>query len=398
MAPLLHLEIAHSTPHEWESHDARHRTHGQPDPVIITNRPLGIGYLSDFAPRKLGTGEGRVIAFAHEAARRGHAFTLFGREPLHSVVRASLQEAGAEWQPLASLEASPVAAGRRLAREFDVLQLNMIPPRSPAAIAAAVAVPARVLFVDRVSGLATGDHPRSLPFRLLDRLTMSRVHELAGITEYVRARAARRFGLPRHRTRVIHNGVDESRFHPPLLPRPSAPIEIACVANLIPEKGVEVLFRALAQLRGEWRVSVVGDGPERTALEGVADRVGISRRVRFLGLRDDVPELLRAAHILVHPAVWQEALGNTILEGMSSGCAVIASATGGIPELFRDGIEGFLVPPNDDAALAARLQRCADDPELRAHLGANARSRVLKDFTLARSIHRHLDWIEAAAR
>lgn len=362
-----------------------------------TTRPLRIGYLSDFAPRKLGTGEGRVVAFAREAARRGHSFTLFSREPVHAEVRASLQEAGADWQPLSSLEVSPIAAGRRLARDFDVLQLNMIPPRSRAAIAAALAVPARVLFVDRVSGAAAGDRPRVLPWRLLDRITMARVHALAGITEYVRARAARRFGLSGSRTRVIYNGVDEHRFRPPSVPRPSAPFAIACVANLIAEKGVDVLVRALAKLAGDWRLTVIGDGPERTALEDLARCLGIAEKVRFLGLRNDVPDLLRDSHVLVHPAVWREALGNTILEGMASQCTVIASATGGIPELLRDGVEGMLVPPNDEVALAACLRQCEADPTLRERLGVNARARILRDFTLAHSIEHHLDWIEAAA-
>jgi len=337
------------------------------------------------------------MALAREAARRGHGITLFTREPVHPEVRASLQEAGADWRPLSSLETSAMEAGRRLARDFDVLQLNMIPPRSPAAIAAALAAPAQVLFVDRVSGGAEEDRPRSLPMRLLDRITMARVQEVAGITEYVRARAARRFGLSERRTRVIYNGVDEYRFHPPSVSRPSAPLQIACVANLIAEKGVDVLLRSVARLAGDWRLTVIGDGPERTVLELLARDLGIADKVRFLGLRDDVPDLLRDSHILVHPAVWREALGNTVLEGMASQCAVIASATGGIPELIRDGVEGMLVPPNDEAALAACLRRCEDDPALRERLGVSARARILRDFTLASSIERHFDWIEAAA-
>jgi glycosyltransferase involved in cell wall biosynthesis len=83
---------------------------------------------------------------------------------------------------------------------------------------------------------------------------------------------------------------------------------------------------------------------------------------------------------------------------MSCQCAVIATATGGIPELLRDGIEGLLVPPNDAPALTACLRRCAEDPAFRGRLGVAGRARVLERFTLGESIGHHLDWIEAAAR
>ena len=363
----------------------------------MSPRSLRLAYLSNFIARKLGTGEGRLIAFARGARARGHHLTVFGRTPVHREVEAALQDAGANWEPIDRLAQAPWSAGRDLAARFDVIKLNMVPPRSKLAFAANLAWPARVLFVDRVSG-GMEEPPFNPASWLLDGFTMFRVSEVAGISEYVRARAARRFRLPPERTLVIHNGVDTDRFRPPARPLDQGPLMLVVVANLIPQKGVDVLLRAAARLPLDvWQLRVVGDGPEEQGLRRLAGELGIARRVEFTGLRDDVPDLLRDADIAVHPARWQEALGNTVLEAMATGLPVVASGTGGIPELLEDGVDGLLVPPGDQAALTGALERLVFDPALRARLGAAARSRVLRDFTLEASVARHLDWCERSA-
>lgn len=362
--------------------------------------PIRIAYFSNFSPRKLGSGEDRIVQFARMARARGHSFTLFGRTPVHPDVSEALAGAGAAWRPLDELEGRPFRAGRRLAREFDVLELNMIAPRSSAALAAYLAIPAVVLFVERVSGPPVGEEGRRTPLHwLADHATMMRVRQVAGITEYVRHRAQRRFGLPRDRTCTIYNGVDTSRFRPATrVAAPSGPLRILAVASLIREKGIDVLLRAAARMRHRNRVvRVVGVGPERTRLDALVDSLGIASDVAFLGLRDDVPELMRDADVFVHPAIWQEALGNVVLEAMASGLYTIASRVGGIPELMTHEVEGVLVDAGDVEGLAAALDQAAVDPEARGRFGAAARSRVERDFTLERSLIRHLDWCETVA-
>jgi glycosyltransferase involved in cell wall biosynthesis len=309
----------------------------------------------------------------------------------------ALQAEGAAWEPIRQLAARPWAGGRDFARRFDVLQLNMVDPRSRLALAAALAWPARVIFVDRVSGGVEEPRP-SLARTLRDRVTMARVAGVVGISEYVRARAQRRFGLPPGRSVTIHNGVDVLRFRPRDAERRPGPLRVVVVANLIPEKGVGVLLEAIGRLREvELSLDVIGDGPEHGILEARAQALGVADRVRFVGLRDDVPELLREADVAVHPARWQEALGNTVLEAMATGIPLVASRVGGIPELLADGSEGLLVTPGEPEPLAAALRRLAGDPSLRARLGAAARARVLREFTLERSVQRHLDLCERLA-
>jgi glycosyltransferase involved in cell wall biosynthesis len=210
-----------------------------------------------------------------------------------------------------------------------------------------------------------------------------------------------RFGLPPERTCTIYNGVDVERFSPSerAVEGDEGGLQLLAVSALIREKGIDLLLRALAALGDvPWRLAVAGDGPARGTLMDLAKNLGIADRTRFLGLRDDVPGLLRTADIFVHPAIWQEALGNTVLEGMAAGCAVVASRVGGIPELARHGEEALLVEPTNVRELSDTLLRLAADPALRRRLGRAARARVVKDFSLASSISRHLDCCEAAVR
>lgn len=361
---------------------------------------MRIAYLADFSPRKLGTGENRMVAFARAGLERGHQVSLFSRQPVHPDVAAALADCGAIWERLDGVERSPWAAGRRMARDFDVVQLNKIPPRGRAALAAYAAWPARVLFVDRVSrGTQDGESTVSSSRRWLDRMTVARIHQYAGISEYVRHSAMQRFSLPERRTVTIYNGVDTDRFHPPIDERPACKVaHIIVVANLIAEKGVDVLIRAMARLKSlDWQLDVVGDGPLSRELQALCTQLGILDRVSFLGLRDDVPELLRRADVAVHPATWGEAFGNTVAEAMASGCCLVASRTGAIPEIATDGEHALLVEPGNVSALSLAVQRVLEDPELRRALGAAARTRVVEQFSLPRYIDRQLDWCEAAA-
>ena len=368
---------------------------------MTVRRGVRIAYLADFSPRKLGTGETRFIALAREAEARGHSLTVFCRPPVHPDVADSLRTSGTKIEDLAAVAAHPARWSRRLAREFDVIQLNAIAPRGRIAFAAYAAWPARVLFVDHISPPA-GETPRTARALLgswLDQVSMIRVWQAAGVSGFVRGRLQRRFGLPPHRAVTVYGGVDTERFRPAVTPpAPAAHLRITVVAALIREKGIDVLLRALSGGGlGKWRLRIVGDGPDLPRLRQLAVDPVLADNVEFLGLRDDVDEILRDTDIMVHPAVWQEALGYTVLEGMASGCAVVATRTGGIPELIRDGVNGVLVPPGDVEALREALRQL-ERPELRATLGAAGRATVVERFTLGRNVQRTMDWFEAAGR
>ncbi|MEJ7812091.1 MAG: glycosyltransferase family 4 protein [Gemmatimonadaceae bacterium] len=383
---------------------------------------MRIALLIELAPRKLGSLENWIVAFAAEARHRGHQVDVFGREPVHADVARALRDMGAGWDTLDTLMRHPVAAARRLARGYDVLHLDLFPftPRDPIVRIALAAWPARVLFVDHNSGVDVFDAAPSAPLpgwrrvarRWLGQLTALRVAGIAGVSDYVRRREGERFGLGSPFVRTIYNGVDVARFAR-ASPAGDAHahaereavdgrhhaggrgIRIAAVAYLIPGKGIDVLLRAVADAGlANATVVIAGEGPEEPRLRALAASLGIAPRVEFVGVRDDVDAVLHSADIFVHPARYDEAFGLVVTEAMAAGCTVIASRVGGIPELIVDGESGVLVPPGDAGALAAALARVAADPALRRSLSANARRRVVTRFALDDSVRRHVDWCE----
>lgn len=363
-------------------------------------RRLRLAVLVNLVPRKLGSLEGWLVGMAREAGARGHAFDVLSHGPAHPDFLAALAAAGGSWQPLEPSLRRPLAGARRL-RRYDVLQLNLFGARSGAALLAYAAWPARVLFVERTSAPAvTRRSPGgSAKLWLLNHLTVPRIAGLAGVSNYARDRTARLLGLQSRLALTIYNGVDLTRFR--WSPRASAtetPATILVVAHLIREKGVDVLLRGFAKLEdARARLVIAGDGPEQEALRALAGELGVAARIEFTGLRDDVQRCLEQADVFVHPAIWAEAFGWTIAEAMASGCPVVASRTGGIPELIEDGESGLLVEPGDPGALAAALNRLLASPELRHRLAAGARRRAEERFDLRSCAAQHVDWCERAA-
>jgi glycosyltransferase involved in cell wall biosynthesis len=358
---------------------------------------MRIALLMDLAPRKLGSTEAWLVALAEEARARGHDLDVFGRPPAHPEVAARLARAGTGLRTLDELVARPAAAVARLAR-YDVLHLDFLQPRSPAALLAYAAWPARVLFVVR-SDARPGAAPawRRLASAAADRVTLARVDSLAAVSRHVRDQACARFGLPLPRARVLYNGVDTRRFRPRGGPAREGWPTFVTVAHLVPHKGIDVLLRAFALARGGGaRLRVVGDGPELPDLQVLARGLGLGGRVHFLGLRDDVESQLRAADAYVHPTL-VEGFGNAVAEAMACGLPVVASRAGGIPEVVEDGVSGLLVPPGEVAPLARAIERVARDVALRRALGASARARVVERFSLDEAVAAHLDWCEERA-
>jgi glycosyltransferase involved in cell wall biosynthesis len=126
---------------------------------------------------------------------------------------------------------------------------------------------------------------------------------------------------------------------------------------------------------------LVGDGPERTALQALADSLGIAGRVRFAGHRDDVAELLPAFDVFVLPSR-SEGMSNTLLEAMACSVPPVASRVGGNAEIVRDGLDGLLFPSDDEAALCNALAQLVHDGTRRAHMGAASRERVMSAFDI----------------
>lgn len=171
---------------------------------------------------------------------------------------------------------------------------------------------------------------------------------------------------------------------------PHTGLRLLFVGRLVERKGVHVLLDALARLPEEPPVAldVVGDGPERPALEQRARALGITGRVTFHGFvpQEALEHRLATADALVLPAITDakgdvEGLGVVLLEAMSYGKPVVASASGGIVDIVRSGENGLLVPPGDPAALAAAIEELAAEPGRLRVMGEAAREHVRAHFS-----------------
>lgn len=170
---------------------------------------------------------------------------------------------------------------------------------------------------------------------------------------------------------------------------PSA-IHVATVAALTPEKGHETILEAARFLKTRFpnvRYLFVGEGPLRTTLESQAHAFQISDQIHFLGFRTDSEALVKHCEIFCLPSL-SEGLSSAILAAMAAGLPVIATDTGGIPELVEDGFTGILVPPKSSVPLSQALARLFEDERLRRRLGEAGRKRVEMEFTLSKKLDR----------
>jgi glycosyltransferase involved in cell wall biosynthesis len=128
-----------------------------------------------------------------------------------------------------------------------------------------------------------------------------------------------------------------------------------------------------------------GTDPTEGLLQDQVRRLGIGHAVRFLGARDDVAALLPVADLFVHPTL-SDVLPTAVMEAMATGLAVVASRTGGLPELVDDGVTGRLVPPSDPSALAHVVGELLSNPGDRDRMGDAGRRRVELDLTLSAQV------------
>ena len=199
---------------------------------------------------------------------------------------------------------------------------------------------------------------------------------------------------PGTRVEALTNGVETALFRrvEPTLPPGIGP-RIMVPRRLFPKNGVDVLVRALPGVMErvpDVEVVIVGDGPERRALERLAGDLGVGHRIRFLGARPnaEMPGLLSSADLAVIPSR-MEATSVAALEAMACELPVAASDVGGLPEIV-DGSVGGLAPPGDPDGLARLVAELLRRPDLRA-LGVAARERVVTHWSNARLAERHLE-------
>jgi glycosyltransferase involved in cell wall biosynthesis len=161
---------------------------------------------------------------------------------------------------------------------------------------------------------------------------------------------------------------------------------IVTAARLAAQKALHVMFEAVAQLPSTV-LALLGEGPLEDELKHVADELGVSDRVRFLGFRTDIADYVAAADVFGLSSVW-EGVPLSVHEAIVLGTPVVATRVGGMPELIEDDVSGLLVPPGDPAALAGAINRVAHDPDLAARMAGAAKERTRTMFSTERMLER----------
>ncbi|MDH3889696.1 MAG: glycosyltransferase [candidate division Zixibacteria bacterium] len=271
---------------------------------------------------------------------------------------------------------------RRLAQEFRPAIVHAHYASSCGFVAVRVGVRPLVLSV-------WGDDIIEFPHRSpLHRWIVKRAiigSDFVSATSHMLAEETERLVGGAVKPRVIPFGVDLNRFT--FSERPSrSTVHIGTVRWLTKKYGLEYLIRAFARLaatRDNLKLTIIGWGPLRPELEGLAGSLGIGDRVTFTGRlpNDEVARCFESFDLFVMPSVSRgETFGVAAVEAMASGLPVVASDIGGLPEVVADGLTGRLAPPGDVERLTAALEHYVDSEETRRRDGRLGRERVEKLF------------------
>jgi glycosyltransferase involved in cell wall biosynthesis len=376
--------------------DAQEKT-GSPAPE---NDPT-VWLVLDLAPKKRGSMETELVTLGARLALAGARATLVFSRPAPSWMASALDACGVATRVLDFRRpaAAALAFGRMMEEARPLLvHFHFVRAYSPL-VAIAKATGARVILHDHITlGQPSNPaHPRRPKMASLLARGYKRARGAAlngfvdrriAVSRFVADSVHRVEFVGEEKLAVIENGIEVSRFA--AADGASLRIElragagrrvVACVSRLAPEKGVDLLIRAMARVGRDALLLLAGDGPGADKCRALAASLGLSDHVRFLGLRDDVERIYAAADVVVMPSLWDEAFGLVVVEAMAAGRAVVVTRSGAMPELVAGG-RGIVVPKRDELAMAGAIGRLLDDDALRARMGQAAHARAVAHFSL----------------
>jgi len=278
------------------------------------------------------------------------------------------------------------------ARHIEVVHAHQYTPFFYAALARMLGGP-RIVFTEH------GRHDPDIVSparRLANRLALARCAAVTTAVSHFSARGlAQNDGFSSDRIRLVANGIDLARYtggdrdriRRRLGLEPSRRY-IVNVARFHPVKNQEGLlhaFREVTAVAPDVDLLLVGDGPRRARCEELTRDLGIAHRVRFLGVRNDVPDVLQAVDLFVLSST-TEAASLTLLEALASSVPVVVTDVGGNPEIVRHGVEGLLAARGDSHALAIAMLQVLGDPEKARAMALAGRLRAATVYRLDQTI------------
>ncbi|MCL4732960.1 glycosyltransferase [Patescibacteria group bacterium] len=218
--------------------------------------------------------------------------------------------------------------------------------------------------------------------RAARRWAVRRMHRVIAISKDVGHYAERDLGAAPSRVQVIPNGIDVDAI--PLrrgIAAPHTP-RFFMTGRLEPQKGHAILFRALADVPPPWTLDIAGTGSLERDLKELAERLGISSRIRFLGERDDIPALLGTVDVFLFPSQW-EGMGLALLEAMAAGVPALASD---LPSIREYAPASMLVAAHEPSAWTAAIMRVMADPVLAAEVAMERSTAIRARYTIDRMV------------
>jgi glycosyltransferase involved in cell wall biosynthesis len=226
-------------------------------------------------------------------------------------------------------------------------------------------------------------------YRQIERFVGPLASKIITVSEFDRQLALDARIATAARVVTVHNGMPDVSLRLRADPVGTPP-RLVMVARFGPQKDHLTLFNALAGLQGHpWELDLIGEGPLMGEMASLAAALGIGGRVRFLGQRTDVDEILAQAQASLLVSNW-EGFPLSILEAMRAGLPVVASSVGGVSESVRDGETGYLIPRGGVDLLRDRIGRLLTAPAERARLGNNGRAYYERHFTLDHAVAKTL--------
>jgi glycosyltransferase involved in cell wall biosynthesis len=341
----------------------------------------------------------RTTLVAGSLARGEESMAFVARERGVPVVQ--LPELGREISPLRDLVA--VARLARLLRSErpHILHTHTAKAGAIGRVAAVLAGKARPpIVVHTFHGHVLRGYfgpLRALAFRALERELAKVTTALVAVSPQVRDDLVRLGVAPRQKFAVVRLGIELAeriggsggdRGRRRRLGIPDGAFVVGWIGRMTGVKRTDdvlLAFRGLLERGVDARLCLVGDGPDRRRLERRAHELGLMRSTLFLGYQEDVAPFFSSFDTLILPSA-NEGTPVSVIEALASGCPVVATRVGGVPDVVRDGEDGFLVATGDVDGLADRLEQLAGDPALRRRFGEAGRARVLPRYAVDRLI------------
>lgn len=352
--------------------------------------------LCNMKPDKFGGFERYLIGFSKFLAKKGHEHHIwFCCEPISSV-KDALLKSGAKYRVIddqgLGFKNSVAYALDINKAHYDILHIHFYPYNSFLSFLLSF-TKIKQFFTYHISGApAETHHLKKILKRIRTQIIGVGVNKVFCVSEYNRNKFINDFQVSYSKTQLIYNGVELEDNRPKIDKHADHLPVIITVGYLIEEKGVQYLIQAMALLKKiKCNVMIVGGGPYKSTLEKYTVEYGVKDKISFLGVRNDVPDLLQQADIAVIPSIWQEACAYTVIESAAAGLPIVATRVGGNPELVHEGYNGFIVEAHNANELADKLKLLLDDRQLREKMAQNSRQLAEVAFDIQRVFQQQLD-------